>query len=116
MRAATILTSVPLAFVLLTPVHAQQVRTGANAFGTWQADAPGVSRQIRPGDLPPPSLTENDPEAPDFENMAKVVPEPQGKLPAVPQGFNVQVFAQGLNQPRVIRVAPNGDIFVAESG
>jgi hypothetical protein len=35
MRAPTILASLPLAFVLLTPVHAQEVRTGANAFGTW---------------------------------------------------------------------------------
>ena len=32
------------------------------------------------------------------------------------QGFAVQVFASGLKQPRVIRIAPNGDIFVAESG
>jgi hypothetical protein len=116
MRAPTILTSLPLAFLLLTPVHAQQVRTGAEAFGTWEADSPGVSRQIRPADLPPPTLTENDPEAPDFEHMAEVVPAPQGKLPAVPQGFNVQTFARDLNQPRVIRIAPNGDVFVAESG
>jgi hypothetical protein len=73
MRAAAILTSFPLALVLLTPVHAQDVRTGAEAFGTWQADAPGISRHIRPADLPPPSLTENDPEAPDFERLPKVV-------------------------------------------
>ena len=25
-------------------------------------------------------------------------------------------FASGLKEPRVVRVAPNGDIFVAESG
>jgi glucose/arabinose dehydrogenase len=97
-------------------VHAQEVRTGADAFGTWEGDAPGVSRHITPADLPPPSLTENNPEAPDFENMAKVVEAPQGKMPDVPEGFTVQVFASGLNQPRVIRTAPNCDIFVAESG
>ena len=28
----------------------------------------------------------------------------------------MQVLASGLNQPRVIRIAPNGDMFVAESG
>ena len=55
MRASTILTSLPLAFVLLAPVHAQEVRTGADAFGTWESDAPGVRRHIRPADLPPPS-------------------------------------------------------------
>ena len=28
----------------------------------------------------------------------------------------MDLFADGLSVPRVIRVAPNGDIFVAESG
>ena len=37
-----------------------------------------------PADLPPPSLTGNDPEAPDFENMAEVVPAPEGRMPDVP--------------------------------
>jgi glucose/arabinose dehydrogenase len=116
MRASAILASLPLALVSLAPLHAQEVRTGPAAFGTWKDDAPGVARHIKPADLPPPSLTGNDPEAPDFENMAKVVEAPQGKMPDVPQGFSVQVVARELNKPRVIRIAPNDDIFVAESG
>ena len=116
MRASTLLMSIPFALVSITPLQAQQVLTGEAAFGTWEADSPGVGRHITPADLPPPTLTENDPEAPDFENMAEVVPAPQGKLPNVPDGFEVKVFAGGLSQPRVIRVAPNGDVFVAESG
>jgi glucose/arabinose dehydrogenase len=116
MRASTFLMSLPLALVSLASLHAQEVRSGANAFGTWQDDAPGVSRHIRPGDLPGPTLAGNDPEAPDFEHMAKVAEAPKGKLPDVPAGFAVQVFATGLNKPRVIRIAPNGDIFLAESG
>jgi hypothetical protein len=36
MRASTILMSLPMALVLLAPVHAQEVRTGADAFGTWE--------------------------------------------------------------------------------
>jgi glucose/arabinose dehydrogenase len=102
--------------VSLAPLHAQEVLKGDAAFGTWESDAPGVRRHIRPADLPPPTLTENDPEAPDFENMAEVVPAPDGRLPDVPEGFSVEVFARGLNQPRVIRIAPNGDVFIAESG
>src|SRR5690606_20386189 len=39
----------------------------------------------------------------------------EGAMPKVPEGFSVEVFATGLEQPRVIRIAPNGDIFVAES-
>src|SRR5262249_45461683 len=34
----------------------------------------------------------------------------------VPPGFAVVQFASGLHNPRLLRVAPNGDIFVAESG
>lgn len=116
MRASTVVMSIPFAFVLLAPLQAQEVLTGEAAFGTWEVDGPGVSRHITPADLPSPTLTDNDPEAPDFENMAEVIPAPAGKLPNVPEGFEVKVFASRLNQPRVIRVAPNGDVFVAESG
>lgn len=116
MRAFTFFTSVLLTLVLLVPVQAQDVRTGADAFGTWEDDAPGVRRHIMPEDLPPPSHTENDPEAPDFERMPTIVDAPDGVMPDVPDGFSVQVFATDLNQPRVIRIAPNGDIFVAETG
>ncbi|MGH6951601.1 MAG: PQQ-dependent sugar dehydrogenase, partial [Vitreimonas sp.] len=62
-----------------------------------------------------PSHDQNDPEAPDFERQAEVVAAPEGRLPNVPQGFAVQVFATNLEQPRVIRIAPNGDVFVSES-
>ncbi len=99
----------------VAPVHAQKVLTGADAFGTWKGDAPGVSRHIRPADLPPPTHHENDPEAPDFDLKPKVVEAPQGKMPDVPKGFAVQVFATGLKKPRVMRIAPNGDVFVAET-
>jgi glucose/arabinose dehydrogenase len=33
----------------------------------------------------------------------------------VPAGFKVELFASGLTNPRIVRVAPNGDIFVAET-
>lgn len=115
MRASTILTSLPIALFLMTPLHAQEVLTGEAAFGTAEANAPGVRRQITPADLPPPSLTENDPEAPDFQNAPTLVDRPEGTMPQVPPGFSVEVFATGLTQPRVIRIAPNGDIFVSDS-
>jgi glucose/arabinose dehydrogenase len=37
-------------------------------------------------------------------------------VPAVPPGFTVRKFASGLQNPRLMRVAPNGDIFIAETG
>jgi glucose/arabinose dehydrogenase len=33
----------------------------------------------------------------------------------VPAGFTVKQFASGLSNPRIVRVAPNGDIFVSET-
>ena len=91
MRASMVLIGLPLALVLLAPVHAREVLTGADAFGTWKGDAPGVSRHIKPTDLSPPTHHENDPEAPDFDLKPKVVDAPQGKMPDVPKGFAVQV-------------------------
>jgi glucose/arabinose dehydrogenase len=34
----------------------------------------------------------------------------------VPPGFEVSLFASGLDMPRTLRTAPNGDVFLAESG
>ncbi|MBV0890969.1 PQQ-dependent sugar dehydrogenase [Paracoccus sp. Z118] len=115
MRASTILTGLPAALLLAAPVHAQEVLTGEAAFGSAENDSPGIRRHITAADLPPPSHHENDPETPDFENAPTLVDPPEGAMPQVPEGFAVEVFATGLTQPRVIRVAPNGDIFVSES-
>jgi len=41
---------------------------------------------------------------------------PAGFLPTVAQGFRVNVFAEGFQVPRWLATAPNGDIFVAETG
>jgi glucose/arabinose dehydrogenase len=45
-----------------------------------------------------------------------MVRRPQGAWPQVPAGFEVTEFATGLNNPRQIVTAPNGDLFIAESG
>ncbi|HEX6177945.1 MAG TPA: hypothetical protein VF057_06265, partial [Thermoanaerobaculia bacterium] len=109
-------------FVTLACTHigdagsAAGVRSGAAVLGDdWKTDAPGVRRLIRPSDLPTPAMPGSDPEA-SVASPAKVVGRPQGTMPRVPEGFTVQVFASGLKQPRRIRIAPNGDIFVSESG
>jgi glucose/arabinose dehydrogenase len=77
--------------------------------GDFQADAPGVRRHLRLADLPPPFATES------ARNAPEVVARPDGALPHVPAGFTVDLFASDLTNPRAIRVAPNGDVFVAES-
>jgi len=112
---STLLVHVPLLLAAsLASAQAGEIRTGTAAFDDWRGDAPGVRRHIRPADLPaPPAGT--DPEK-SVGNIVKVVAPPQGAVPRVPDGFAVQVFATGFKMPRTLRVAPNGDIFLSESG
>jgi glucose/arabinose dehydrogenase len=44
-----------------------------------------------------------------------VVRQPTNAVLSVPAGFTVKLFAKGLAGPRLLRVAPNGDIFIAET-
>lgn len=61
-------------------------------------------------DLPKPFATRSAGNGPDE------VKRPEGFLPTVPQGFRVNVYAEGFKTPRWLIVAPNGDLFVADSG
>lgn len=92
-----------------TPAAPGVLLTGEAAKGDWTTDAPGVRRKLTPADLPPPYATES------AANGPRLVPRPEGALPLVPAGFRVQVFAEGLTGPRMLRTAPNGDVFVVES-
>jgi glucose/arabinose dehydrogenase len=105
---------VPLAVLAsLACAQTADVRTGAAAFDDWKTDTPGARRLIRPSDLPAPRPT--DPEG-SIGGNAKLIDTPPGALPRVPEGFAVQVFATGFKQPRTLRIAPNGDIVLSESG
>lgn len=106
--------TVGLAVLLLTacivPAIAQSERLVGNAaFGDWRADKPGVTRLIKPEDLPKPGATSS------TANSSRVVPRPLSARPQVQAGFKIELFAEGLSGPRQMRVAPNGDIFVAET-
>jgi hypothetical protein len=82
--------------------------TSAAAFGDWRTDAPGVRRLITPADLPAPFATKS------------AASRSQRRAPGVDvqsaAGLRVDLFASGLNTPRVPHIAPNGVIFVAETG
>lgn len=60
--------------------------------------------------LPAPFATETAGNGPD-----KATP-PAGFLPTVPAGFHINVFAKDFQVPRFLAVAPNGYIFLAETG
>ncbi|MBV9469460.1 MAG: PQQ-dependent sugar dehydrogenase, partial [Abitibacteriaceae bacterium] len=87
-----------------------QILKGQASNGDWTTDAPGVRRLITVADLPAPFATKS------VDNGPPPVPQPPDAWPKAPAGFKVEQFATGLNNPRMIRTAPNGDLFIAESG
>jgi len=88
---------------------AGNILTGKDAFGGWKKDAPGVTRKLTINDLDAPFVTKS------ASNSAQPVPLKEGQLPKVPVGFKVELVAKGIDSPRAIRFAPNGDLFVANS-
>jgi glucose/arabinose dehydrogenase len=88
----------------------QAVLQGQDAFGDWRTNKPGVVRHITVKDLPRPGAT------PSAGNAPRIFSRPAEAVPQVPDGFAIDLFAENLSGPRTLRVAPNGDIFVAETG
>ena len=93
--------------------------SGAMTAGNWPApkapftdfryESPGTTRKITVADLPAPFAT------PSAGNAPQVVERPADAWPKAPAGFKVEQFATGLHNPRLLRTAPNGDVFVAET-
>ncbi|MBV9443663.1 MAG: sorbosone dehydrogenase family protein [Acidobacteriaceae bacterium] len=87
----------------------KNVITGPDAFTDYSKEKPGVFRKITVADLPKPYATKG------VQNGPTLVPQPAGAWPQALPGFKVERYAEGLTQPREIRRAPNGDLFVADS-
>jgi glucose/arabinose dehydrogenase len=95
-------------FVLAeTNTSEQNVLKGHEAFGGWQKDRPGLRRLLKPEDQPPVGESTSNP--------VQIVKRSRRAKPIAPKGFAVDLIASGLAGPRVIRVAPNDDLFVADS-
>src|SRR5690349_20795988 len=81
-------------------LHAQsaanELLKGRAAMGDWTTDAPGVRRLITVDDLPLPNAT------PSSDKGPHMVPRPAGVLPKAPPGFEVDLLAEGLTNPRKI--------------
>jgi len=88
---------------------AAKTQTAAQGVGTtldWHKDAPGVRHTVTVADLPAPYATDS------AGNGAQYADN--GTLPKVPDGFTVSVFASGLDGPRSLKTAPNGDLYLTE--
>ncbi len=67
--------------------------------------------QIKPQDLPPPFATKS------VNRSSRIIKQPKNAKLSVPAGFKINVFAEGdFDNPRWMTLAPNGDVFLADSG
>jgi glucose/arabinose dehydrogenase len=119
-----------LAITASVSLSQQPLLTGQAAFTDWNEQHPGVRHKITLADLPEPKPDEA------VNNTAHVIPRPKDAWPVAPAGFKVTLYAGGdaaplqradnkehmqlsggtFTEPRLIRTAPNGDIFLADSG
>jgi glucose/arabinose dehydrogenase len=78
-------------------------------FTDFRYEKPGTVHKITVKDLPQPYATQSADNGPDL------VARPENAWPVAPAGFKVELYAAGLDNPRTLRTAPNGDIFLTES-
>jgi glucose/arabinose dehydrogenase len=78
-------------------------------FTDFRYEKPGTVHKITVKDLPEPYATQSS------NNGPQLVARPENVWPAALPGFKVQLYAAGLDNPRTLRTAPNGDIFLTES-
>jgi glucose/arabinose dehydrogenase len=96
-----------LVFVSLLCVTSTYAQSSGSITTT---NNPLAHTEIKASDLPAPKL-ENE-----VNNNPKVIPQPADATLNVPPGFRVSTFAEGgFTRPRWMQLAPNGDVFVADS-
>ena len=99
-----------LAFPLTATASAQDapLLTGKAAFGDWHRDAPGVRRKITVSDLPRPFATGP-------PTMLRALSEGQELRRRSLRPVSASICSPRIStDPRALRIAPNGDVFVIE--
>ncbi len=84
-------------------------KSPSKAFTDYRGEKPGVVHRITVADLPQPYATRS------VDNGPRLIARPSSAWPQAPSGFKVELYAAQLSNPRLIRTAPNGDLFLAES-
>ena len=82
---------------------------GPPPFFGYSSEHPGTIHKITVADLPQP-----DP-AGAVNKHATLIDRPKDAWPQAPTGFKVELYANGMENPRLIRTAPNGDLFLSDS-
>ncbi len=83
-------------------------QNSASPFYDYRGENPGTIHKITVSNLPSPGT----------EHHGVNSPEPQSRptdaFPKTLPGFKVNLYASDLTNPRELRTAPNGDVFLAE--
>jgi glucose/arabinose dehydrogenase len=87
--------------------------TGKAAFTDYSQQKPGTRRKLTVADLPEPYATPSVDNGPD--GTTNMIARPKDAWPQAPTGFKVELYATDLGNPRLLRTAPNGDLFLADS-
>jgi glucose/arabinose dehydrogenase len=87
--------------------------TGKAAFTDYSQQKPGTRRKLTLTDLPEPYATRSADNGPN--GTANMIARPRDAWPQAPKGFKVELYATDLGNPRLVRTAPNGDLFLADS-
>jgi len=95
-----------LTLVLALPALVSSRASAQAGAPDWKNDAPGYKHRIEVAALPAPQQSNASPPA--------IVPKPDDAKLQLPPGFKIDVFTRDVSGPRAMRVAPNGDIFLAE--
>ena len=98
-----------LVFFLLFSGLLLLAQNGASPFYDYHTESPGTVHKFTVSDLPPPNATKS------ANNFPEPNPRPAGAVPKTLPGFKVDLYVTGLDEPRELRAAPNGDVFLAES-
>ena len=94
--------SIPLFFLIILSCNTKKMNEGSYGGSV-------TTSGYKDDSLPIPFATGS------AKNFSEVIGWKEGEIPNAPKGFSVNKFADGLEHPRWIYVAENGDIFVAES-
>jgi glucose/arabinose dehydrogenase len=92
------------------PGYSANAAAGRTPFTDYRGESPGTVCHITTADLPQPYATSSS------ENHPRLVPRPENAWPQGLAGFKVERYAEQLENHGMIRTAPNGDLFIAESG
>ncbi|PYS86520.1 MAG: sorbosone dehydrogenase, partial [Acidobacteria bacterium] len=107
--SASILLAIAASVTSVCQTAAPTVQQQSNLPQIVNFDRPTVI-SIDPKTLPPPFATES------ATRSSRQIAQPADARLFVPKGFKVNVFAEGgFREPRWMALAPNGDVFLADS-